>query len=628
MRKQTFIGKSNRSMHLFLTLLMLFFVVSGKASTTYYYTATADLNNTAGGKVYVSENSTSSPAYDDKAVSFNSNLDGWTSDGGAWATNHFYATNKEGYTFSGWKDSNGDIVSTNTHYTASDWVTGTRYLTWGGWKIDRTPIKYTAIFDQITGLVQAYTTDATRGSVTISNPNNVLNENVVITAIPDASQGIKFLGWGLSRNQTSDYITTNPYNLTVTGYATYYAFFSDPATMVYCILKNHETGRYLSLYGNVKASNHTTKVSGQTVIDGFDFTNGFKMISESQALGNPMTVFKRKSTLVGGVEEGDLATDVQMISGNNTTKISISSLIDYTNHTDLIFEPQNDGTYLIYTNITSGDYTYPSFLYDNSSKDDWAHLRSTNDMGSADQKRIYWDVYFLTEDQVTGAFGANAKSKYTQDNKYYTTMYAPFAYRLLDGVTAYYLPFSNESYNEEHNTVVFKEIASGSIVPANTAVILECQNADDPTANRLLPVSSDESTISVESNQLLKGYTQIFSSKNQKQNTVPNSELRYVLSIKNDKLGFYHYSGSNMNPNKAYLELPATLDKLAEYLEEHNADNLAKTVKFSFGETTGIKLSNIVVDDADAPIFDLQGRKIQNPSTGIYVKKGKKFVVK
>lgn len=628
MRKQTFIGKSNRSKHLFLTLLMLFIVVSGKASTTYYYTATADLNNTAGGKVYVSENSTSSPAYDDKAVSFNSNLDGWTSDGGAWATNHFYATNNEGFTFSGWKDSKGNIVSTNTHYTASDWVTGTRYLTLGGWKIDRTPIKYTAIFDQIKGLVQAYTTDATRGSVTISNPNNVLNENVVITAIPDASQGIKFLGWGLSKDQTSGYITTNPYNLTVTGYATYYAFFSAPASMVYCILKNHETGRYLSLYGDVKASNHTTKVSGQTVIDGFDFTNGFKMISESQAMGNPMTVFKRKSTLVGGVEEGDLATDVEMISGNSTTKLSISSLIDYTNHTDLIFEPQNDGTYLIYTNITSGKYTYPSFLYDNSSKDDWAHLRSTNDMGSADQKRIYWDVYFLTEDQVTGAFGASAKSNYTQEGKLYTTMYAPFPYKLLDGVTAYYLPFSNESYNEEHNTVVFKEIASGSIVPANTAVILECQNADDPTANRLLPVSSDESSISVESNQLLKGYTQIFSSKNQKQNTVPNSELRYVLSIKNDKLGFYHYSGSNMNPNKAYLELPATLDKLAEYLEEHNADNLAKTVKFSFGEATGIKLSNIVVDDADAPIFDLQGRKILNPSTGIYVKKGKKIVVK
>ena len=625
MRKQTFIGKSNRSMHLFLTLLMLFFVVSGKASTTYYYTATADLNNTAGGKVYVSENSTSSPVYDNEAMSFNSSVEGWTSDRGAWATNHFYATNNEGFTFSGWKDSKGNIVSNNTHYTASDWVTGTRSILTG---TTRTPIKYTAIFERITGYVQAYTTDATRGSVTISDPNNGLNDNVEITAIPDASQGIKFLGWGLSRDQTSGYITTNPYNLTVTGYATYYAFFSAPASMVYCILKNHETGRYLSLYGDVKASNHTTKVSGQTVIDGFDFTNGFKMISESQAMGNPMTVFKRKSTLVGGVEEGDLATDVEVISGNSTTKLSISSLIDYTNHSDLIFEPQNDGTYLIYTNITSGNYTYPSFLYDNYSKDDWAHLRSTNDMGSADQKRIYWDVYFLTEDQVTGAFGANAKSNYTQDSKYYTTMYAPFAYRLLDGVTAYYLPFSNESYNEEHNTVVFKEIASGSIVPANTAVILECQNADDPTANRLLPVSSDESTISVESNQLLKGYTQIFSSKNQKQNTVPNSELRYVLSIKNDKLGFYHYSGSNMNPNKAYLELPATLDKLAEYLEEHNADNLAKTVKFSFGETTGIKLSNVVVDEADAPIFDLQGRKIQNPSTGIYVKKGKKFVVK
>lgn len=584
--------------------------------------------------MYVSKNSTTNPAYQNSAMSIYDQVDGWTSDGGAYATNHFYATNNEGYTFSGWKNSNGEVVSTNTHYTASDWVTGKSSF-WSG--TTRTPVKYTAIFDQIKGYVQAYTTDATRGSVKISNPDNSLYEEVTITAIPDASQGVKFLGWGVSKDQTTNLIKTNPYTLTVTGKVTYYAFFSEPATMVYCILKNHKTGRYLSLYGDGKAKEHRTTVQGgRNVLDGFDFTDGFKMISESQALGNPMTVFKRKSTSVEGVEEGELATDVEMVSGNTTTKISISALIENTNHSDLIFEPQNDGTYLIYTNIKTDNYVYPSYLYDNWTTDDWAHLRSTNDMTSNDQERIYWDVFFLTEDQVTGAFGANAKSIYTQEGKYYTTMYAPFAYKLLDDVNAYYLPFSVDSYNEEKNMVTFKEIVSGSIVPANTAVILECQKADDPTLNRLLPVS-DETTITDVSHQILKGYTQLYSSDNGKQNTVPNSSLRYVLSIKDDRLGFYHYSGSNMNPNKAFLELPAPLDELAEYLKEHtNTDNLAKNITFCFGLpdeeiggiTTDIVLSNEIVNESDDAIYDLQGRKVKHPTNGVYIRDGKKYVIK
>jgi hypothetical protein len=144
----------------------------------------------------------------------------------------------------------------------------------------------------------------------------------------------------------------------------------------------------------------------------------------------------------------------------------------------------------------------------------------------------------------------------------------------------------------------------------------------------LLPVS-EATPISGATNQLLKGYTQLFSrASNSLINTVPNSDLRYILSM-NDagKLGFYHYSGTNMNPNKAFLELPAPLDQLAAALND-TQENLAKTFSFSFGETTGIELSPMVVDDDDAPIYDLQGRKIKNPSQGIYVKKGKKFVVK
>ena len=616
-----------------IIVMLLFFAINAGA-TDYYYYAKADADLSAGGKVYISTTQTGSPNYQKAPMELRGSGSGI---GSYEQTFNFYATNNVGFTFKGWRNSSGTIVSTVSPYNFNVTVNGGRN--------NRTQVVYTAVFEAMTGLVQAYTSDATRGMVVNSNESNKVGDEIVITALPDASQGIKFLGWKTQNSESAEFVSKdNPLNITVEGEATYYAFFTEPATMVYCILKNHKTDKVLSLYGDGAALEHTTNFTYNnktyTILDGFDFKNGLKMISLEAAKGNPMTVFKRKSaTVTGTLEEGDLATDVSMTSGSINTAISIAALVKNTKYTDLSFELQNDGTYRIYTNITntistgglfSQDYTFtrPSYLYDDGT--DFAHLRSTNDMSADDEEATYWDIYFLTEDQVEGAFGAYAKSKFTQDKKYFTSMYAPFAYKLLDGVTAYYLPYSSESYNEEKNKVVFTAISSGSIVPANTAVILECENADDPTANRLLPVS-DESTIAAATNQLLKGYTQLWSNETGSLiNTVANSDLRYDLSMnKENKLGFYHYSGKNMNPNKAFLELPVSLDELAEYLNNKDTEGLAKSVTFSFGkETNHIELQNIIGEDEDAPIFDLQGRKVKTTKPGIYVKKGKKFVVK
>ena len=617
-----------------MIVVMLFVALTGKASSDYYYKATANADVSGGGKVYVSSEATNSPAYAAAPQSLEGSVRGFTSSGGANATFHFYASNNEGYRFMGWKNSDGNTVSTNTHYIAENlWITGSNSWLWG---YNPTTITYTAIFEAIKGYVQVYSTDPSRGTVDCSNYDNTLNENITITAIPDASQGVKFLGWKTSNSENAAFVSTdNPYALTVTGKANYYAFFSPPATMVYCILKNKKTGRYLSLYGDVKAGTHTSKYTYNNrqydVIDGFKFDEGLKMLSEDKALGNPMTVFKRKSTTLSGtLEEGDLATDVK--DGSNKA-ISVSTLIGNQNY-PLIFEHQNDGSYKIYTNyatkVSTYNITLQSCLYDDGTSD-YATMQAIDDMNDANKAKAYWDIYFLTESQIEGAFGANAKSKYTQEGKYYTTMYAPFPYKLLDGVTAYYLPFSSDSYNEERNTVVFKPISSGSIVPANTAVVLECLNSDNPTANRLLPVSEEVAPIADATNQLLKGYTQIYNKTTGKLNIVEKNDLRYVLSLKDNKLGFYHYNGANMNPNKAFLELPASLDELAEYLKEQTgSDNQAKEVSFSFGDekTNNIELHNVVSDDEDAPLFDLQGRKLKAANTGVYIKNGKKYIVK
>lgn len=611
-----------------MIIAFLLLTVGGRANTVsdYYYSATATADVAAGGKVYVTDVQTNSPVYTSTTYTMPTHSVEYLSNSEAEVTLYFYAANNAGYSFKGWYDGN-TFLSNSPSYTASQLkVSSTK-------KNQPTTFNYTAKFEELEATVFALSTDLSRGNVSVTPENNYDGVSVELKAIPDASKGVKFLGWRTyaDASENDPYVSKdNPYTVTATATATtYYAYFSEPASMVYCILKNSDTGRYLSLYGDGEADPHTRTYDSKPVKDGFIFTNGLKMITEGKALANPMVVFKRVSTQeTSTIDEGDLSTDVVMTDeSGNQTAISVTALLRGANY-PITFERRPDGKYRIYINVEvgSGDNTLhlDSYLCDSGS--DFASFETI--AGKNNVSGVDWYVYFLTEEQVEGSFGANAKEKYTQDDKYYyTSMYAPFAYKLLDGVKAYYLPLSEENYNETTNTISFSEISTGSIVPANTPVIIECTNTDGPTANRLLPVHlEDNSSAATVVGNVLKGYTQVFSSKDKKVNTVENSNLKYVFSILNNKLGFYHYNGQNMNPNKAYLELPVPLNELSEYVQ--NQANNAKFVFGSFEDPTRIELSNAVADDADGPIFDLQGRKIKNPTQGIYVRKGKKFVVK
>ena len=242
-----------------------------------------------------------------------------------------------------------------------------------------------------------------------------------------------------------------------------------------------------------------------------------------------------------------------------------------------------------------------------------------------------WELYSLDETTTEGAFGANTKAKFTKDGMYYTTMYTDFPYKMLDGVNAYYLEFKEE-LTHITDVVVFTQV-EGDIVPANTAVILECQKVQNDISststvtNRLLPLlpnAEGTGQIVNEGANFLKGYISVNGS------TVANNKKRmYVLSAnKEGVLGFHPYSKDNMTPNKAYLLAPeATDEQIAEY---------SKKVTFSFGEVeeedegtvTKIQMSEEVVNEADGDIYDLLGRKVENPGRGIYIKNNKKFVVK
>ena len=500
-----------------------------------------------------------------------------------------------------------------------------------------TVFKYYAVFKAQTGLIKVKSSDESKGSVTINNSDNEEGDEVVLTANPDVANGVMFLGW--KKDNTGDYISTdNPLTLVANNdtKGTYYAYFSDPADKVYIRLKNNKTGRFLSIYGNTPATNHTRDYSSYSnIADGFKFDGSLKMMSAADAQGNPSTVFMRTGHASGtGATTGvDLVAQEVHYAGlvganlqNNKYMLTIEDL------------GSSVRLYTTYTLKVSGrELDLPSYLCDEGGE--YAVMKTISGLSSDEAEAAEWSLFVLDETTTEGALGANAKEKYTKDNMYYTTMYTDFPYRLLDGVNAYYLVF-DEAITEFSNVVTFNQVPSDAegkcIVPANTAVILECQyvqndaSMTDVVTNRLVPLIDDEDPIDPIVNpgeNFLKGYTSLNGSE------ISNDKKRmYVLSWKNGYLGFFHSTKSTMTPNKAYL--------LAPEASEEETEEYAKKLTFTFGnpdETPDdIILSEQTVDeDETSPVYNLNGQKVAQGKDakrllreGIYVRNGKKFVIK
>lgn len=90
----------------------------------------------------------------------------------------------------------------------------------------------------------------------------------------------------------------------------------------------------------------------------------------------------------------------------------------------------------------------------------------------------------------------------------------------------------------------------------------------------------------------------------------------FVLGNGTHGVGFYNPNSTTLKENRAYLT--------AEYVTVGATNGLR--LEFG-GETTGITATE-TLNNVNAPIYDLSGRRVANPVKGIYVKGGKKIYVK
>lgn len=187
----------------------------------------------------------------------------------------------------------------------------------------------------------------------------------------------------------------------------------------------------------------------------------------------------------------------------------------------------------------------------------------------------------------------------------YATVSYPFAVSLPEGLKAYTGKAENSG---KKNVFVLSEMADG-IIPANTPVVLQ---GEAKTYTLTINDKNTQGISSITENDLSGIYL------NQ---AIASDKEAFILGQKNEGVGFYKMNTTDRNlaSNKAYL--------LGEKLQPGVANANAFVFSFSdnSGETTGIEES--VAKTATEEYFDLQGRRVMNPTKGIFLTKSGKKVL-
>ena len=153
--------------------------------------------------------------------------------------------------------------------------------------------------------------------------------------------------------------------------------------------------------------------------------------------------------------------------------------------------------------------------------------------------------------------------------------------------------------DQVNNKVVLTEV-EGSVVAKGNAVMLKSSDANIALS------SATTSDLGTYSDNDLKG------------GDVTSGYIAYTLAGINGIMGFYRFTGNSLDPNKAHLEVANS-----------NPNSAPQLIPFDNG-TTEIMLNTVKTAEDKGEWYSLDGRQIQGKPTqkGVYVKKGKKYVVK
>ena len=193
----------------------------------------------------------------------------------------------------------------------------------------------------------------------------------------------------------------------------------------------------------------------------------------------------------------------------------------------------------------------------------------------------------------------------------YATLYLDYNAIIPKGVEVY------TANTVDGNRLMMQQVTG--VLPANTGVIVRAEQGTYTFEQTF------ENVDAIKSN-LLRG------SVEDEYITPAKDAKYYVLAMKDGVVGMYEdaLSGGTFtnNAHKAYLVLGGK--NLGIYDEEVDTEDpgmqLSNSYYFDFSGTTAIE--PVVTEIEDNIYYDLSGRRVENPTRGIYIFGGKKVFVK
>lgn len=186
----------------------------------------------------------------------------------------------------------------------------------------------------------------------------------------------------------------------------------------------------------------------------------------------------------------------------------------------------------------------------------------------------------------------------------YASFYAPLEVTLPKGVEAYYI--TKEGVK---SGFVSMEPVLNNVIPANSAVVLKATNAGIYNFE-----ISETGAMSLNGNLLVGTIA-----------TEYKAEDAYILSfieeegvgLRKAMLNKLNNTAFQNNTHKAYLPITSLSTEASK----------SNTFRFVFGDETAI--NDVKGENGNVKaIYDLQGRRVENPTKGIYIINGKKVLVK
>ena len=344
-------------------------------------------------------------------------------------------------------------------------------------------------------------------------------------------------------------------------------------------VQNAGTGRYISI-NDTDPSNYPVSQSGSVNLNGISTYINYDSVAVS-----PSCVLYVRSL---GNDKYDFAAQGSSFYAMTSQKLPID------------ITANSNGTYFIH-----GTYKgFTLYLTDMSPSKKDAHLTST------ETGQIYWT--FKPIDTSSEYIGIHPDVK-TADGAYYGTVYAGYNFRFVSpGMIAYYVS------NAGGSGFTMEQIES-DVIPANTPVIIRCNSAN-PKDNMIEPVVGGYTLDEV--NWLGGVYCSIYVAGHHNVTRFDDISMRILGLSDKGELAFIAnppldrlYKEKYLMANKAYLKVnPGDADvmTLGGYIPE--AINTIKTdnnAKEGIYTLTGVRLPDGVT-----------------PRAGIYVKNGKKVIIK